>query len=223
MRHDITPDDEIQPELTAVDEVQVGSLDDRAEAGHLPVAEEHGEPETPDPRALGLDLPDNDREAIDLLLRELRDAREEASSYLSDLKRVAADFDNFRKRALREQQTTVDRASERVVREMLPILDSFDGALAIEAQTETEQKLLSGMRGTYAQLMDVLAKEGLEVIETWDQPFDPEVHEAVMSPQHGSGQLMVSTELRRGYRLRGKLLRAALVALEFEHTEPDES
>jgi len=181
---------------------------------HLPAAAEH---ETPDPASLGIELPEEPREAIDLLLRELRDARDDASTYLADLKRVAADFENFRKRAIREQQSTVERAAERVVREMLPILDSFDAALGIEAQTETEQKLLSGMRGTYSQLMDVLRKEGLEVIETWAVPFDPEVHEAVMSPPHGEGKLIVTNELRRGYKLRGKVLRAALVALEYEN------
>jgi molecular chaperone GrpE len=167
----------------------------------------------PDPAALGLDLPADKDEAIQLLLSELHVARAEATSYLDDLRRVAADFDNFRKRATREQQTTVERASERVLQAMLPVLDSFDAALQVLAETETEQKLLGGMRSTHAQLMDVLAKEGLEPVPTWGEPFDPEVHEAVMSTGEGA-KLTVSQELRRGYRLRGKLLRAALVALE---------
>lgn len=177
----------------------------------------------PDPAELGLVLPSDPDEAIGLLLTELRDARDEAQAYLDDLRRVAADFDNYRKRALREQQQTVERASERVVRELLPVLDSFDAALAIEAQTETEEKLLGGMRGTYTQLLDVLKKEGLEIIPTWDEPFDPEVHEAVMSPTEGSGRLVVSQELRRGYRLKGKVIRPALVALQHEaEPSPDQ-
>lgn len=167
----------------------------------------------PDPAALGLDLPADKDEAIALLLEELHTARGEASSYLDDLRRVAADFDNFRKRATREQQATVERASERVLASMLPVLDSFDAALQISPSTETEEKLLGGMRSTHSQLMDALSKEGLEAIPTWGEPFDPEVHEAVMSSGEGS-KLVVSQELRRGYRLGGKLLRAALVALE---------
>ncbi|MEX0756329.1 MAG: nucleotide exchange factor GrpE, partial [Acidimicrobiia bacterium] len=107
----------------------------------------------------------------------------------------------------------VDRAAERVLSAMLPVLDSFDAALAIEARTETEEQLLRGMRSTRTQLMDVLAREGLEPIETVGMPFDPEVHEAVMT-SGGDGSLVVSEELRRGYRLRGRVLRAALVALE---------
>ncbi len=172
------------------------------------------EPEgPPDPATLGLVLPEDQDQAIELLLCELRDARSEATSYLDDLKRVAADFDNFRKRSTREQQMTVERATERVLSAMLPVLDSFDAALQIQPGSEAEEKLLGGMRSTHSQLMDVLAKEGLEPVPTWGEPFDPEVHEAVMSSGDGPS-LTVSQELRRGYRLRGRLLRAALVALE---------
>lgn len=170
----------------------------------------------PDPAALGIELPEDEQEAVALLLAEVQQARAEATSYLDDLRRVAADFDNFRKRALRDQQATVERAAERVVTALLPVLDSFDAALAIEPQTESEEKLLGGMRSTHAQLMEVLAKEGLEPVPTWDEPFDPAVHEAVVSPAEGSGRLVVSEEMRRGYLLRGKLLRPALVALDYE-------
>ena len=163
--------------------------------------------------AIGLDLPDDPDDAVQILLSALHDARAEAGTYLDDLRRVAADFDNFRKRAIRDQQTIVDRAAERVLSSLLPVLDSFDAALAIEAATEAEEKLLRGMRSTHAQLMDVLAKEGLEPIPAIGEPFDPEVHEAVMT-SGGDGPLLVSQELRRGYRLRGRVLRAALVALE---------
>lgn len=175
--------------------------------------------ETPDPASLGIELPADPDEAIALLLRELRDARDEASSYLDDLRRVAADFDNFRKRALREQAQIIERATERLIVDLLPVLDSFDAALAIEPQTETEEKVLAGMRSTHAQFLDVLAKHGLEVIPTWGESFDPEIHEAVTSPGPGEGRLVVSQELRRGYKLRGRVIRAALVAVEHERTE----
>lgn len=163
--------------------------------------------------ALGLELPDDSSEAIQLLLETVHEARAEAGTYLDDLRRVAADFDNFRKRAIRDQQAVVDRAAERVVGAMLPVLDSFDAALAIEATTDTEEQLLRGMRGTHSQLMDVLSREGLEPIKSVGEPFDPEVHEAVMT-SGGDGPLVVAQELRRGYLLHGRVLRAALVALE---------
>jgi molecular chaperone GrpE len=179
----------------------------------LPAVETHGRPETPDPLSLGLDLPADPGEARDVLLRELATAREEATSYLDDLRRVAADFDNFRKRSMREQQITVERASERVLGALLPVLDSFDAAIQVDAGTVTVENLLGGVRSTHNLLMDILAKEGLEPIPTFEEPFDPEFHEAVVTSGDGP-RLVVSDELRRGYRLRGKVIRAALVGLE---------
>lgn len=183
------------------------------EATLLPAVESHGRPETPDPLTLGLDLPTDPEEARDLLLRELATAREEASSYLDDLRRVAADFDNFRKRSMRDQQVTVERASERVLGALLPVLDSFDAAIQVDAGTASVENLLGGVRSTHNLLLDILAKEGLEPIPTFEEPFDPEIHEAVVTSGDGP-RLVVSDELRRGYRLRGKVIRAALVGLE---------
>jgi molecular chaperone GrpE len=167
----------------------------------------------PDPHSLGLELPDDKDQAVDLLLRELATAREEGTSYLDDLKRVAADFDNFRKRTTRENAVMLDRATEKVVQGLLPVLDTFDAALNAEPNTDTERQLYSGMLNTREQLLDTLKGQGLEVIPTLDEPFDPEVHEPAGAPT-GAGDLVVSEELRRGYRLNGKVLRAALVALD---------
>ena len=140
---------------------------------------------------LGLDLPENPDEAVNYLLVKLRDSRDEATSYLGDLKRVAADFDNYRRRAMREQAET----------------------------TEAEEKLLAGIHRTREQILSILGAHGLEVVPALGEVFDPEVHEAVMSPSEGSGRLIVSEELRRGYRLKDRLIRAALVALEYEDNE----
>jgi molecular chaperone GrpE len=166
-----------------------------------------------DAAALGIDLPEDPNEAVELLLTRLEESRDEATSYLDDLKRVAADFDNYRKRTTREQATTLDRAAERVVGELLPVLDTFDAALATSAETDNERMLLSGMINTREQLLAALQREGLEVVPTVGEPFDPEVHEPVGAPG-GSNDLVVSSELRRGYRLRGRVLRPAMVMLE---------
>lgn len=171
--------------------------------------------QTPDPHSLGLELPDEPDEAIDMLLREVAEAREDASSYLDDLKRVAADFDNYRKRSMRESATVVDRAAERVVRNLMPVLDTFDAALNTEPKTDTERQLYSGLINTRQQLLKALESEGLEVIPTIGEKFDPEVHEPIGAPA-GAKKLVVSEELRRGYTLNDKVLRAALVALEAE-------
>ena len=166
-----------------------------------------------DAKSLGIELADDPEEAINTLLIEVAKSRDEASSYLDDLKRVAADFDNYRKRTLREQAEMHTRATEKLVTGLLPVLDTFDAAVATDPTTDGERQLFSGMLNTREQLLKALQDVGLEVIPTIDQPFDPEVHEPVGAPD-GNGELIVSQELRRGYRLSGKILRAALVALE---------
>jgi len=183
-------------------------------ADEAPVAEAlPAEEPVPDPHELGLELPEEKDEAIAMLLREVVKARNDATTYLDDLKRVAADFDNYRKRSLREQAANLERAAESVIRELLPILDTFDASLGFEPKTDSEQQFYTGMINTREQLLKALEAHGLEVIPTVGEPFDPELHEPVGAPE-GDGELIVTEELRRGYRLNGKVLRAALVALE---------
>lgn len=169
----------------------------------------------PSAHDLGIDLPDDAEAATTMLLGLLAESRDEATSYLDDLKRVAADFDNFRKRTMREQSQTLDRAAERVIHKLLPALDSFDSALSMEVESDAGRQLLSGMENTRTQLLTALAEEGLAVVPTTGEGFDPEVHEPVGAPG-GNGRLIVGEELRRGYTLNGKLLRPALVTLDIE-------
>ena len=160
------------------------------------------------------DLPEDSAEAVPVLLSALGTAQAEATGYLEALQRVAAEFDNFRKRSAREREDIVDRASQRLIERLLPTLDSFDAALAYQAQTETEENLIAGMRDTHRLLLDALQLDGFEPIEANGVPFDPAVHEAVSGPGgDGEGELLVK-EMRRGYTLRGRVVRAALVAVE---------
>lgn len=167
------------------------------------------------PSDLGLDVPDDADAAQQMLLREIRRARNDADEYLDTLQRLAADFENFRKRAARDQRSVVDHAAQRVIEQLLPALDSFDAAMAVEAQSPTEEKLLEGMRGTHTQLLDILGKEGLSIIPTMGEPFDPAVHEAVAGPSgDGDGDLVVAQEMRRGYKLGSRVVRPALVMVD---------
>lgn len=175
------------------------------------------EAETPEPHTLGVELPADPKEAVDVLLRALEASQQESTDYLGDLKRVAADFDNFRKRTMRDQATMLDRAAERVIQKLLPALDSFDAAVNAQVESEAGKQLLSGMLGTREQLLGALNDEGLTVIPTVGETFDPEVHEPVGAP-NGAGELIVSEELRRGYRLNDRLIRAALVTLELKES-----
>lgn len=161
---------------------------------------------------LGIELPDGPRDAVEMLLSELARARDEVDERTADLQRVAAEFDNYRKRVARDEQQTKLHVIESVMRELLPVLDSYDAGLSIEPETEAEQRMLDGMRGTASQLMDALGRIGLEPIPAAGKPFDPAVHEAVTAPP-GVTDLVVIQELRRGYTFRGRVLRAAMVAL----------
>ncbi len=169
--------------------------------------------EAPTAHDLGIELPDDPGESITMLLGLVAQSREEATSYLDDLKRVAADFDNFRKRTMREQSVMLDRAAERVIQKLLPALDSFDAALSIKVESDAGQQLMAGMERTREQLLTALAEEGLTVVPTVGEKFDPEVHEPVGAPT-GNGEPVVNEELRRGYVLNERLIRAALVTLE---------
>jgi molecular chaperone GrpE len=163
---------------------------------------------------LGLELPDDAEEAQALLLRELSEARQEAGEQLEMLQRVAADFDNYRRRVERDQVENVERASQRVIESLLPTLDAFDAATAFEPQTPSEERVRDGMVSTHGQLLETLAREGFEPIPATGEAFDPKVHEAVSGPGDGDGDLVVDAELRRGYVMRGRVIRPSLVTVK---------
>jgi molecular chaperone GrpE len=150
--------------------------------------------------------------AVESDLSELEQLQGERAELLDTLRRVQADFENYRKRVLREQTALVERATERLVEELLPVLDSFDGALASfgDADTPEAQKVRDGVIGIRTQLGTVLEKAGLERVDDTGAEFDPNEHEAVMQDD-GDGEPRVGEVLRTGYRLKGRVLRPAMV------------
>jgi len=166
----------------------------------------------PTPEMLGLTLPADPDDAQQLLLTELAEARQETGELLANLQRVAAEFDNYRKRVERDQTENVMRAGQRVIERLLPALDSFDAALATEATSDAETRMLEGMKSTYAQMIDALVGEGFEPIDAVGTPFDPALHEAV-SVTPGDGEQIVDQELRKGYTMRGRVIRPSLVTV----------
>jgi molecular chaperone GrpE len=148
--------------------------------------------------------------SADELLARLQDAERERDEVLDNLRRVAADFDNYRKRVAREQSQLYGRASERVVVKLLPVLDDLVRALDA-AEHHEEAKVLEGVRMTKDALAGVLASEGVEEIAT-DGLFDPHVHEALMTqPAEGVEPGHVVDVIQRGYRIGDVVLRPARV------------
>jgi molecular chaperone GrpE len=173
---------------------------------------ETAQPSDATPEHLGLSLPDDPHEATTVVLRELVESRQETGELLENLQRLAAEFDNYRKRTERDQIENVLRASQRVIESLLPTLDSLDAALAIEPTSETEQRMIDGMRGTEALLLDALRAEGCERIDALGAAFDPALHEAVQVVP-GEGDQVVQQELRKGYTMRGRVIRPSLVVV----------
>jgi molecular chaperone GrpE len=144
------------------------------------------------------------------LEERLAEAEAKAEEHLNDLKRVAAEFDNYRKRAVRDQESLVARAHERLVKELLPVLDDLERALEA-AEHHEEAELEEGVRLVHRALADALRREGLVEIEA-DGAFDPHVHEALLAqPAEDAEPGAVVEVLQKGYRLGDRVLRPARV------------
>jgi len=140
----------------------------------------------------------------------LTELTRERDEYLDALQRLKAEFDNYRKRTARDQEQLVARAHERLAKELLPVLDDLERALAAAEQHE-EAQLEEGVRLVHRSLVDALQKEGVAEIETGGQ-FDPHVHEALLSqPDDEKESGAVLDVLQKGYRIGDRVLRPARV------------
>ena len=148
----------------------------------------------------------------DAIAADLDKARAEAESYLDDLRRLQADFDNYRKRTLREQTARAASASQALVARLLPVLDNFELAVSSAERSRDFDRMLKGVEMVFGELREVLEAEGLVRIEAEGKPFDPERHEAVIAVEEEDTEPgMVVDIVRAGYELRGKVLRPAMV------------
>jgi molecular chaperone GrpE len=142
--------------------------------------------------------------SVEDLVGDLERVASERDDYLDSLRRVQAEFTNYRKAVAKRESDARERANEGLVAEMLPVLDACDGALTHGSQDVAPIR---------SSLLDTLAKQGLERICPTDAPFDPERHEAVMH-EPADGDLpgpVVAEVLRVGYAWRGRTLRPAMV------------
>ncbi len=155
---------------------------------------------------------------LDELRDRLGEAEELRDRHLEQLRRVAADFDNYRKRVAREQESLVARAHEKLVRELLPVLDDLERALRAAGEHE-EAKLEEGVALVQRQLHAVLAREGLREVET-DGLFDPHEHEALMMQPAEADEGSILQVVQKGYRLGDRVLRPARVVVAAPVPEP---
>ncbi len=140
------------------------------------------------------------------------DVTRERDELLETLRRVQADFENFRKRTLREQTERIGRATESLIAQLLPVLDSFELALANTGDDPETEKLRKGVELVFTELLGTLEKGGLERIDADGTSFDPTQHEAVMQIEGEiEGDPVVAETVRTGYRLKDRVLRPAMV------------
>ena len=149
--------------------------------------------------------------ANDAAVDELVALQQERDGLVDALQRLQAEFANFKKRTAREHEALVVRAHERLVKDLLPVLDDLGRALEA-AEAHEEAKLEEGVRLVHRQLADTLAKEGLAEIET-EGPFDPHVHEALLTQPSDEDEGSILEVIQKGYRLGDRVLRPARVVV----------
>lgn len=146
------------------------------------------------------------------LKNKLEEAEKKAEEHYQRFLRTQADFENFRRRTRKEKEELQQYAAQAVIEQLLPVLDNFERALEAGRHTDDLGSLVKGVEMVFNQLQEVLKAQGLETIPSVGQPFDPYVHEAVMqveSDQYQSGYVV--EELQKGYKLKEKVLRPAMV------------
>ncbi len=143
---------------------------------------------------------------------ELEAAQAEAAANLETAQRLQAELENFRKRVVRDQADAVKRAGERVVVALLPIVDNLERALAHAGDSDPD--LHAGVEMVLGQLLDVLAKEGVEQLDPQGEPFDAMLHQAVGQKEDVSvADSTVAEVFQKGYEMHGRVIRPAMVVV----------
>ncbi len=157
---------------------------------------------------------------LDEAQKQIDEAKKEAADAASRLLRLQADWDNYRRRTAAERNAERERAAEKLVTNLLPVLDDMERASNHAAQNaEGDEKVtqfVEGVMAVHAKMLDILGKEGVEVIDPVGEPFDPLVHQAVGREENAEAyDETVAQVYLKGYRMGGKVIRPAMVTVTF--------
>ncbi|MGH2662020.1 MAG: nucleotide exchange factor GrpE [Actinomycetota bacterium] len=192
--------------MTTRDEKENGDREERPPVRITDKRRVRDDAEATSPDAEATPTNEEAREELDDVAR----ARKQAAEYLEHLQRLKAEFDNYRKRVLREQTRAVELAAEPLVARLLEVVDEFELALTASEQFTQSHRFVQGVEMVYAKLMEILRSAGVERIEALGKPFDPERHEALLQVEgEGHGDPYVVDVLRTGYTLKGRVIRPA--------------
>lgn len=160
------------------------------------------------------------QDQIDQMAKELETAKKEAADASDRLLRLQADWDNYRRRTAAERIAERERAAEKLVTNLLPVLDDMERASEHATQNaEGDEKVtqfVEGVMAVHAKMLDILSKEGVEVIDPAGQAFDPLVHQAVGREENTEAfDETVAQVYQKGYRMGGKVIRSAMVTVTY--------
>ncbi|AQQ52956.1 nucleotide exchange factor GrpE [Planococcus lenghuensis] len=146
------------------------------------------------------------------LQSEVDRLQEEVENEQNKYLRLLADYENFKRRSVKDREEAEKFRSKALLSDLLPVLDNFERALAAETENENNKSLLKGVRMVYNTLLEAVKREGLEEVKSVGEPFDPNVHQAVMQEKDDSQEPgIVLQEFQKGYILKGRVLRPAMV------------
>ncbi len=150
-------------------------------------------------------------EDIDDLRRSLTEEKKKAEEYLANWQRSQADFINFKKRAGHEREEVIKLGNSMLIERLLPVVDDMERAFAALPSHLKSASWIDGVRLIYNKLKSILEAEGLLEIKAEGEPFDPNLHEAVMTQEGEDG--IVIEEVRKGYKLEGRVIRPSQVVV----------
>jgi molecular chaperone GrpE len=146
--------------------------------------------------------------------KKTSEADSKAREYLADLQRLTAEFENYRKRTERERLETGNRASLSLIKRLIPVIDDLDRAVEAAGQDEAAARFSEGLELIRMHITKALADDGLEEIEAYGMPFDPNFHEAIMAePSDEHADEHVTDVLRKGYKVGDTVIRPAMVKI----------
>jgi len=157
-------------------------------------------------------------------IEKLEDALEaeqaKSKEYLDRLKYLQADFENYRKRVEKESQEVTQRSNEKLIASLLDVLDDLEEAIKTGKTTDNANALLEGVEMVYKKLYTILEREGLTKLEATGKPFDPNIHEILVKvPTKDHTEGTVIEEARKGFMLKGKIIRPTVVKIACKEEE----
>ena len=156
---------------------------------------------------------------VESLKTEVEDERRKAIDYFNQLQYLQAEFENYRKRMKRDINEAIQLGCRKIISDLLIILDELEYALMAGKRSNNKEALIQGVDITFKKLYKILEKEGLSKIEAVGMPFDPYKHEIVEKVSKGEGSAIIIEEIRKGYTLKGKVIRPSLVRVTLDSSK----